>query len=317
MNQISFAISLTFFALGAMPAFAQQPAPPAVPQQMARPVNLEVHPLRGGVYWVSGGVSNSGFIIGDKNVVVFDAERTPEAAQKMLVEIAKLTPKPVNAIVISHADPDHVGGIPAYPQGTQVIAQENAKSEMQVSANDPTGSPANTATYQTLLKYLPTRTIGSTETVTIDGVRMVLMYTAPAHTSGDLVAYLPAQKIVFTGDIITTNLGRFPVIHLGGSSLGWIACMKALLALDADTYIPGHGPIESKSQLQNRLRDAEERREQIKAMVNDNKSLADIERALPEPDASPMFASFTQTVYAELTKGYPPASPPWYNLIHK
>ena len=173
------------------------------------------------------------------------------------------------------------------------------------------------ATYQTLLKFLPTRTIGSTETMALDGVRMVLMYTAPAHTSGDLVAYLPAQKIVFTGDIVTNNLGRFPVVHLGGSSLGWIACMKALLALNADTYIPGHGPIESKTQLQIRLRNAQERREQIKTMVNENKSLADIEQAFPEPDASPMFASFTQTVYAELTKGYPPASPPWYNLIHK
>ena len=79
----------------------------------------------------------------------------------------------------------------------------------------------------------------------LNGVRMVLMYVAPAHTSGDLFVYLPDQKIVFAGDIHLTNSGRFPVIKIGGSSLGWIASMKAMLALDADTYVPGHGPIET------------------------------------------------------------------------
>jgi hypothetical protein len=87
------------------------------------------------------------------------------------------------------------------------------------------------------------------------------------------------------------------------------------LALDANIYVPGHGSIESKAMLKARLKDVEQRREQIKAMVNENKSLAEVEQALPEPGASPMFMNFTQTTYAELTKGYPTASPPWSNMI--
>ena len=159
--------------------------------------------------------------------------------------------------------------------------------------------------------------MADTQTVTLDGVRMVLMHVAPAHTSGDLIVYLPAQKIVFGGDIITTNLGRFPVVHIGGSSLGWMESVRAILALDADTIVSGHGGIETRAQLAARLRDANERREQVKAMVYAGKTKAEVVQALPEPGASPMFATFTETIYDEFVKGYPPASPPWANLVHR
>ena len=89
-------------------------------------------------------------------------------------------------------------------------------------------------------------------------------------------------------------------------------------SLDADTYVSGHGPIESKTMLQARVRDAMQRRDQVKAMVNQNKTLAEVEQSLPDPGVGTMpFATFTQTVYAELTNGYPPATPPWRNRIKK
>jgi glyoxylase-like metal-dependent hydrolase (beta-lactamase superfamily II) len=285
-------------------------------QQATAPTVLTTHALNGGAYWVEGGRSNTGFIVGDKGVVLIDALMTPADAKQVLAEIAKITPKPVNQIVITHADPDHVGGLLGYAASTPIIAHENTLSEIKVSADDPGAGPVFGAMYRALAK-LPIRTVSSTETTVIDGIRITLMYVAPAHTSGDLIVYLPAQKIVYGGDILLTNTGRFPVIHLGGSSLGWITAMKAMLALNARTYVTGHGAFETRAQLQARLKDVEQRRVQVKELVSQGKSLADVELALPEPDANPMFLTFTRTVYDELTKGYPLASPPWTNLVKK
>ena len=310
MRRTLFAAALACAAVVA-PALGQEKKGPLPP--------LVAHEMKGGVYRVEGGVSNSGFIVGDKGVVVYDAQRGKEGAREVLALIANATSKPIEAIVVSHADPDHVAGLPAFPAGTPIIAHENTKAEIVVAAADPNAGPMWGPVYKELLNFLPTRTIGGTENVVLAGVRMVLMYVAPAHTSGDLILYLPDQKIVFAGDVLTNNLGPYPVVHYetGGSSLGWIATMKAILALDADAYIPGHGAMVTKDALQAQLREVEQRREQIKAMVEQGKSRAEIKQALPEPKASPMFPTFAETTYDELVKGYPPARPPWDNIVKK
>jgi len=280
------------------------------------PPELTVKPVGGGAYEVLGGRANTGFIIGSTGVIVIDAQMSRDAAQQELAAIGKLTSKPVTTLILTHADPDHAGGVPFYPTGTKVIEQENAWSEEVASANDPAAGPLGPV-YKQVVAHKPWKTIGSTEALTIDGVRMELAYVAPAHTSGDLIVYLPADRVVYAGDVITTNLGRYPVIHLGGSSLGWIATMKAILALNATTYVGGHGAIETRAQLQTRVRDAEERRAAVKALVEQGKTAAEVEAALPDSGASPMFLTFTRTVYDELTKGYPVANPPWLNLVHR
>ena len=290
-------------------------AMPANAQLQPGPITLTVHPLKGGAYWIGGGASNTGFVVGDKGVVAIDAQMNGDAAKQALADIAKLTPKPVNIIVVTHGDPDHVGGLTAYPGNVTIIAHENTQAQIRASAADPNGGPVYGALYKAL-EALPLKTIANTETMVLDGVHMNIMYL-PAHSSGDLAVYLPAQKVVFGGDILLTNTGRFPVIHIGGSSEGWVTAVKALLALDANTYVPGHGNMETKAQLRARLLDVEQRRAEIKAMVLQNKSLAEVEQALPEPGANPMFLTFTQTVYDELKRGYPPAQAPWANVVKR
>lgn len=308
----SFLFGRTALALG-LAAAAAIASPLAA--QMPGPMVLTAHPLKGGAYWVSGGVSNTGFVIGQSGVVVIDAQVNKMAGEKAVAEIAKITPKPIDKLVITHGDPDHVGGVGAYP-GAEIIAHENTRAYVLAGAADNSAGPRS-ALYQDLAaNHLPTHTLATSQTLTLDGVKMQLIHVAPAHTAGDLIVYLPAQKIVFGGDVILTN-GRFPSIHIGGSSEGWIESMKAILALDADTFIPGHGQIETKKQLQARLKDVEERREAIKAMVYAGKSFAEIDKALPEVIETPMFPSFNQTTYDELTKGYPPAVAPWANFLKK
>ena len=109
-------------------ALAASVAMPAAAQQGPGPTTLTVHPLKGGAYWVSGGSSNGGFVVGDRGVVLVDAQRTPDDARKEVAAVAEVTPKPIDAAVLTHADPDHVGGLPAYPALTTIVAQENTRS---------------------------------------------------------------------------------------------------------------------------------------------------------------------------------------------
>jgi cyclase len=276
-------ISIAAATLAQMP-----PAPP-----------LSVKHLTGGVYWTQGGAGgNTGIIVGKGGVVVIDAKTTPESAKEMLGDIAKITPEHVTDVIITHSDGDHVGGLAAFPMGLTIIAQQNCKKEMEESLNSPRPAPRD---------HMPTKTIDRKEMTTIDGVRMELLHFAPAHTSGDLMIYLPQQKIVFTGDIVAAQL-PYPIIHLEkhGSSAGWIETMKGILALNADTFVPGHGDLQTRADLEKRLAAAEARRAKIKELVAQGKTLDQVKRALgetPAPGApAPRFPTFTEVVYKELSK---------------
>lgn len=278
--------------LAAAPAMAQQPSQALTVQQLAP-----------NVYVAVGGGGNSGIVIGDAGVVVIDAKTSAADGQHLLDEIAKLTTKPVTDVILTHSDGDHVNGLASFPLGVHVIAQEGCKNEMEAAlAAGGRGAPA--------ADHMPTTVVTRpTERLTLDGVQFELHHWAPAHTSGDLVVYLPAQKIVFTGDIITANRPD-PLIHLEkhGSSEGWITTVQGLVRLDSDKFEPGHGDLQTKADVQNRLASAIKKRDQIVALVKQGKSLDDIRTAVgdPAPAAGGRgggFASFTEVVYRELTAG--------------
>lgn len=264
-----------------------------------QPQALSVQQIAPDVYVATGGGGNSGIVIGTTGVVVIDAKTTPEGGKSLLAEIAKLTPKPVTDVVLTHSDGDHVNGLAAFPAGVHVIAQEGCKNEMQaaLSAGGRGAPPAD---------HMPTKVItGNTERVTLDGVAFELHHWAPAHTSGDLIVYLPSQKIVFTGDIIAANRPD-TIIHLEkhGSSSGWISTVQGILRLDADRFVPGHGDLQTKANIDERLASVSKKREQVAALVKEHKSLDEIRTAVGDPapaSGGGGFASFTEVVYRELT----------------
>lgn len=238
----------------------------ALSAQQTPPLSLK--PLKPNVYWTEGGAGgNAGIVIGKTGVVLIDAKMTSDSAREMAAEIAKLTKQPITHVILTHADVDHAGGLAGLPAGVTVLAHESARDRP------------------------PSRTVARTgETMTLDGVVFELHHWAPAHTSGDLVVYLPAEKVAFAGDIVTADRPE-PSIQLDklGSSEGWITSMKGLLGLQADQYVPGHGDVQTKADVQARLTAGAARRDAIAAMVREGKPL----------DAAP--GTFSEVVYRELT----------------
>jgi len=255
---------------------------------------LSVNLIKDEIYWTSGGAGgNTGFVVGKDGVIVFDAKTTPDSAKEMLAAIAKITPKPVTHVVLSHSDADHVNGLTAFPKGVTIIAQENCKKEMEASKDTRMPAPQD---------YLPTKTFDKELDLTIDGVRVQLRHWVPAHTSGDLVMILPDEKIVFGGDLV--DLTQFALVHAqkGGSTEGWITSMEGIVGIDAGTFVSGYGGLETKSTLKARLAAVEARREKIKEMFAAGKSLEEIKQtASPAEPPNGPFGSpgFTEVVYNE------------------
>jgi glyoxylase-like metal-dependent hydrolase (beta-lactamase superfamily II) len=165
---------------------------------------------------VEGGGGHSGVIVGDNGVIVVDAKTTPAGGKELLEDIAKITSKPVKTVILTHSDPDHVNGLASFPTGLTIIAQENNKKEQEAAISKGVyfAPPAD---------HLPTKLVKDKADLTIDGIKLQLRHWAPAHTSGDLVVFVPAEKILFAGDLLTEN--SYPLIHLdkNGSSDGWIS----------------------------------------------------------------------------------------------
>jgi len=265
-------------ALGAAAAAvsAQQGPPGGGGAGRGAPQPFTVHQLKPNVYWVEGGGGNSGVIVGNNGVIVVDAKTSAAGGKELIDDVAKITPKPITTVIITHSDGDHVNGLASFPKGLTIIAHENCKTEMQAAQG-----PAAAA----IADYIPTRTVmKNTEDTTIEGVHLRLMHFAPAHTSGDLMVYLPDDKIMFTGDVVATQ-SPYPLIHAekNGSSEGWITTLNGIIKVDVATYVPGHGDAQTKADLQKRVADTTARRDQIKALVAQNKSLDEVRQALNEP----------------------------------
>jgi cyclase len=294
----------------AVPALTGTPVAQG-PSQRGRPGPqaglLKVHRLMPSIYWAEGGVGNCGFIIGNKGVIVIDTTVSPAGGKELLVHAAKITPKPVTTVILTHGDSDHIGGLAAFPTGLTIIAQKNNKKNMEVAV--ATGGQMVSA------NHLPNRAVTKNrEAVEIEGVKLELLHWAPAHTAGDLVVYFPETKVVFTGDIFCMDQ-PIAMIHREqkGNSEGWIMSAKGVIALNADRFVVGHGDVQIKGGLQKRIGAAEVEREKIMELVAKGFSLPQIQAAVGDPPtgqgkpgpSGPRFTPFSEVVYRELTERNP------------
>jgi cyclase len=288
------------FGLGMIAALA---AFATIADAQQQPAPLKVANIKGNIYWTQGGAGgNTGFIVGTTGVIVVDTKTTVDSSKEVQAEIAKITPKLVNTAIVTHSDGDHVNGLAGFPPGLTIIAQENCKKEMEASAGNRGAAPQD---------RLPTKTIAKDESMTIDGVQVRLLHWAPAHTSGDLIVYFPDQKVVFGGDLLVTNRPDTNIhVEKHGSAAGWMENTKGMIALDADTYVTGHGDLMTKDDVKKKLAFIQDKWDKIKAMAAQGKSLDEVKTAMGESTALPVpnaqgnmpAPTLTEVMYNEMAK---------------
>jgi glyoxylase-like metal-dependent hydrolase (beta-lactamase superfamily II) len=268
-----------------------------VPGYSQQPSAITSEKIADNVYLVKGGVANTGFVVGEKEVAAIDAEMTADSAKQMIDEIRKVTSKPLTKLILTHSDGDHVNGLAGFPQGLEILSSVQAKNEMAEAFKAPNA--------QALQSYLPTRTFSDKMDLNLAPERIQLLYFGPAHTSGDAVVFLPARRLAFVGDLVF--IGRDPLIHRqkGGTSSGLIKTLNAILNLDADKYVPGHGKIASKNDIEAEMNSLQEKQDKIRSLIKEGKSLEEIKTAfgIPTSPAKPggmRFPSIVEVMYEEL-----------------
>jgi len=202
-----------------------------------------------GVYALTAeGDPNVGAIEGEDFLVCVEAMATPVAARAWLDRLREHTGKPVRYLVLSHYHAVRVLGASAF--GAQVIvAHENTRAliaergrqdweselaRMPRLFRDPASVPGLT---------WPGLTFSDRLTIQLGGGRgeLVLAYCGLGHTEGDIVAWLPAQRILFAGDLVEARAALYTgdAYHREWAS----ATLDAVAALDARSLIGGRGAV--------------------------------------------------------------------------
>jgi len=161
------------------------------------------------------------FVVGTDGVLIADGQGSPAATQKLLDAIAKVTPKPVKWYIVGSDHGDHTAGNAVLPKDITYIVSKASKAQMKLDV------PAMTADRQAI-------NVGGIEVQAIDAGR--------AHTGGDLLVYLPKQKLLFMSEVYLNRV--FPAMR-SAYPTEWVRVIDTALKMDVDRFIPGHGFIEA------------------------------------------------------------------------
>lgn len=194
-------------------------------------------------------ISNAAFVITPAGVVVIDALGSPELAKRLVAQIAKITPKPITHLIVTHYHADHIYGLQTFKAlGVQLIAHRAALEYL----NSDTARLRLQASRQELAPWIDASTrlveaddwLTGPKVLTVGGVRFEISPVGPAHTPEDLVVYLPSEKVLFAGDLVFRS--RVPYVGQADSR-HWITALDSLLKFDTSVIVPGHGALSSEA----------------------------------------------------------------------
>lgn len=240
----------------------------AVTSPLAHAIEVRFQPVAPGVYAFIGekvgrtydneGLNaNIGLVVTPAGALLIDSGASVQGAQKIHAAVKKVTDQPVKW-VINTGGQDHrwLGNGHFIAQGAEVIAHASGKADLLARGGDHLAAlrPVLKEKLDGTVPTLPTRWLtGSDETLNLGGTTIEVKHRGGAHTPGDLMVWLPQQRVVFSGDIVYVDrmLGVIPVSHTGH----WLASFAALEAIKPARIVPGHGEVSDLPKAQAQTRD--------------------------------------------------------------
>jgi len=243
-------------------------------------------------------MSNGLVIVNADHAMLVDTSVTPAAARALVAQIkTELTPKPIKYVFNSHYHFDHAHGNQIFGDDVEIIgheyirrmhlsnvlqqrtnrsftdvlpaqiAQMKQRVAQTTDAAERAGLEASLGVTEAHLKATrevvvkpPNVTFTDSMVLYKGGREVQLHFLGRGHTGGDTMVFLPAERIIFTGDFFEGRPGGGVLSYLGDSFIDeWPASLERLKAFDFDVIVPGHGaPLRERKQIedfQNYLRD--------------------------------------------------------------
>ena len=174
------------------------------------------------------------FVVTEEGVLVADGQGSVAETELMVDTIADITDRPITHVVICSDHGDHTAGNSAFPRDAAFLAHPTSAALLEVSAERARsrGRPAP----------VPTELVERKRVFHLGGKEIHVLFLGRAHTGGDLMVYLPAEKILFMSEAYLNRI--FPAMRSAYPS-EWVSAIEAAQAMDVDIYVPGHGFVEA------------------------------------------------------------------------
>ena len=186
--------------------------------------------IRDGIYLLTEGWYHVLVVPTDEGTIVVDAPPTisPDfyTGQNIMKGVAAITDIPVSHVIYSHHHQDHIGAAGVFPEGVEIIAQEEC-AKLVESANDPN-------------RPVPNHTFKDNLTLTLGKQTLLLDYRGDIHCNGNIFIYAPDQKILMVIDVIFPGWVPFSSLAMASDLRGFLRGHDEVLSFDFDTLVSGH-----------------------------------------------------------------------------
>ncbi len=243
-------------------------------------------------------MSNSMVIVNADHLMLVDTSVSPAAARALVAQIREeISPRPIKYVFNSHYHFDHSHGNQIFGDDVEIIGHEyirrmhqsnvlqqrtnksfsdvlpaqiadmkqriakttDAKERAQLETAMRV-TEAHAKAIQEVVPKPPNVTFTDVMTLNKGGREVQVLFLGRGHTGGDTMIFLPAERIVFTGDFFEGRPGGGVLSYLGDAFIDeWPASLERLKGLEFDIIVPGHGaPLKERQQItdfQNYLRD--------------------------------------------------------------
>jgi glyoxylase-like metal-dependent hydrolase (beta-lactamase superfamily II) len=210
----------------------------------------------------SWGWSNAGLVVdGDQTLLVdtlFDLPLTAEMLKSMSDAVPAA--RNIRKLVNTHANGDHTFGNQLVKDAEIIACRECAEEYgewspshfQQFAANWKNLGDGGEFFHEVMGKVFdwnglvdtpPNTLFDNAMELSVGNKRLKLTHLGTAHTRGDILVHIPADRILYTGDLLF--VGGHPVLWEGPIG-NWIKVCDYILGLDVDVIVPGHGPISEK-----------------------------------------------------------------------